>query len=299
MPCYSPLTGWRGRGGVLVFKRSEACGFKQVVSCGQCIGCRLERARQWAIRIMHESELYEDNSFITLTYADQALPVGGTLVKSHFQDFMKRLRSRLAPRKIRFFHCGEYGEKFSRPHYHAIIFGYEFADKVFYKEAREGRLFISEFLSNVWSRGFCTVGDVSFESAGYVARYCLKKINGALKDDHYWIADEVTGEAHQVLPEYCTMSNRPGIGAEWFLKFGSDVFPSDEVVARGFPSKPPRFYDGLYEIDNPVDFDRIRRDRMVASRKRSADNTPERLEVRETCKLLQVDLLARSYEHGA
>ncbi len=303
MPCYSPLTGWRGRGGVIVFKRSDACGFRQVVSCGQCIGCRLERSRQWAIRIMHEAQLHEEpygsgNAFITLTYSDLELPVGGTLVKSHFQGFMKRLRSRLAPRRIRFFHCGEYGEKFSRPHYHGAIFGYEFPDKVFYKTAGESRLYVSRFLDDIWGRGFCTVGDVSFESAGYVARYCLKKQNGNSAYDHYWISDELTGEAHRVEPEYCTMSNRPGIGAGWFAKFGSDVFPSDEVVTRGFRSKPPRYYDGLYEVQNPEDFDRVKRDRVLAARRRSGDSTPERLEVREICKRSQVDLLHRSYENG-
>ncbi len=292
MPCYSPLTGWRGRGGVLVFKRELACGFKQVVSCGQCIGCRLERSRQWAIRIMHEAQLYEANSFITLTYRPEDVPQGGTLVKSHFQDFMKRLRRRLDPIRVKYFHCGEYGEELNRPHYHACLFGYEFPDKVFYKQAGEERLFISEFLADVWGHGFCTVGDVSFRSAGYVARYCLKKMTGPLADDHYWRSDEITGECFQVLPEYCTMSK--GIGSKWFDRFGSDVFPRDEVVVNGFPSKPPRFYDGLYEVQNPSDFERVKRERILAARGRAADCTPERLEVREIVKKAQVGFLHRS-----
>ncbi len=281
---------------MLVFKRSDACGFKQVVSCGQCIGCKLERSRQWAIRIMHEAQLQAENSFITLTYDDAHLPVDGSLNKHHFRRFVKRLRGRLYPRKIKYFHCGEYGEKFSRPHYHACVFGFGFPDKVFYKEAGGERLFVSEFLADVWRHGFCTVGDVSFCSAGYVARYCLKKINGPLKDDHYWRSDEVTGECFQVEPEHSSMSN--GIGEEWFRQFSSDVFPRDEVVTRGFPSKPPRYYDGLYEIADPEDFDRVKRDRVLAARRRSADSTPERLVVREQCKLAQVSLLNRSFESG-
>ncbi len=280
----------------MVFKRSDACGFKQVVSCGQCIGCRLERSRQWAIRIMHEADMHDDNSFITLTYSPEKLPSGGTLVLWHFQDFMKRLRGRLAPRKIRFFHCGEYGEKFSRPHYHAIIFGYSFPDKVFYKTVNEERLFKSDFLGDVWRHGGNTVGDVSFLSAGYVARYCLKKQNGHTSVEHYSRCDEVTGEFYQVDPEYSTMSK--GIGKSWFDKFGSEVFPRDEVLARGFLSQPPRFYDGLYEIQEPDDFARVKRERILGSRRRSADSTPARLEVREQVKLAQVSLLHRSYENG-
>ncbi len=299
MPCYSPLTGWRGRGGVLVFKHSDACGFKQVVSCGQCIGCRLERSRQWAIRIMHEAQCHEDNSFLTLTYDDASLPEGGTLVKWHFQDFMKRLRSRLSPLRVRFFHCGEYGEKFNRPHYHVCLFGFSFPDKVFYKETNGQRLFISDLLADVWSRGFCTVGDLSFASAGYVARYCLKKINGDLRFDHYWKVDELTGEASAVAPEYCTMSRRPGIGKPWFDRFSSEVFPRDEVLTNGFLSQPPRYYDGLFEVGDPEGLSFIKRKRILAARRCSSDNTPARLRVREICKKAQVSLLKRSFENEA
>ncbi len=296
MPCYSPLTGWRGRGGVLVFKASDACGFKQVVSCGQCIGCRLERSRQWGIRISHEAQLHDDNSFITLTYSPECMPQGGTLVKSHFQDFMKRLRARLSPKLIRFFHCGEYGDKFSRPHYHACVFGFDFPDKSFFSEANGIRLYTSAFLGDVWDRGFCTVGDLTFQSACYVARYCLKKVNGERAFDHYWTVDEISGEASPVLPEYCTMSRRPGIGAGWFERFGSDVFPRDEVITNGFRSQPPRFYDGLFEIQDPSDFERVKRDRVLRSRRRKGDSTPARLAVRERVKLAQVSFLKRGLE---
>lgn len=282
----------------MVFKRSDACGFKLSVPCGQCIGCRLERSRQWAIRIMHEASQHSDSSFVTLTYRPDDLPAGGTLVKWHFQDFMKRLRSRLSPSRIKFFHCGEYGEEFSRPHYHAIIFGFAFPDKEFYREFNEERWFKSEFLDDIWSHGMCVVGDVSFKSAGYVARYCMKKVNGDRSYDHYWRSDELTGECTRVEPEYATMSH--GIGAGWFERYRSDVFPSDEVIMRGFACKPPRFYDGLYAEYNPSGFERVKRDRVLAARKKAADSTPERLETREFCKERQVSsFLHRSYEnHG-
>ncbi len=283
--------------GGFVFSRKASVGQLMTVPCGQCIGCRLERSRQWVIRIMHESSLHELSSFITLTYRPSKLPAYGTLVPWHFNKFIKRLRSRLHPHPIKYFHCGEYGEKFSRPHYHAIIFGFNFFDKVLYQEVNDQRYYQSQFLDDVWTHGKCIVGDVSFESAGYVARYCVKKVNGDRAYDHYWRPDPVTGEAHLVEPEYATMSN--GLGAGWFEKFGSDVFPRDEVVMRGCVSKPPRFYDLLYEKKDPSSFERVKRDRILAARKNAADCTPDRLATREIVQEAQVSFLHRSYENGS
>lgn len=300
MACYRPISGYRGRGGAIVFKRSEAVILQEMqVPCGQCIGCRLERSRQWAARCVHEAALYEENSFITLTYEDARLPIGGSLVLHHWQDFMKRLRSRLAPRRIRFFHCGEYGDRFNRPHYHAIIFNFGFPDRVYFKKTGSGeRLYISAFLDSLWSYGFSTVGDCTFDSAAYCARYCVKKVNGEAAYDHYWRVDERTGECHQVEPEYCTMSRRPGIGAGWLEKFESDVFPCDElpIPGRGVFGKPPRFYDARYEIGHPEVFAEIKKARVRRARVHRADQTAERLRVREKVKVAQVSLLKRGYE---
>lgn len=298
MPCYSPLSGYRGPGRRLVFSKRDAI-FPQVikVGCGQCIGCRLKRSRDWAIRITHEAKLHDANAFITLTYSDANLPVGGTLVKHHFQDFIKRLRKKLSPVKVRYFHCGEYGEKFSRPHYHACIFGFDFPDRLFLKEDRGERYFTSSLLADTWGFGYCVLGDVTFSSAAYVARYCVKKVNGVKAEDHYWSLDERTGECFQVEPEYCTMSRRPGIAAGWFDRFSSDVFPRDEVIVDGFPNQPPRFYDSRYEVLDPNDFERIKRDRVVDARCRKEDQTFERLMVREQVKLAQLSFLKRGYEN--
>ncbi len=300
MPCYSPLRGFKGRGGAFVFQRREAIlPVPFSVPCGQCIGCRLERSRQWAVRCMHEAQLHEDNSFITLTYSPEKMPDGGTLVLHHFQDFMKRLRSRLSPRKIRFFHCGEYGEKLGRPHYHACIFGYGFPDRKHFKDVNDQALFVSAFLSSVWGFGFCTLGSLTFESAAYVARYCCKKVTGDLAHDHYWRVNEDTGECFQVEPEYATMSRRPGIGSGWFEKFGSEVYPSDEVIVGGRRCKPPRFYDSLYEVESPADYEAVKRKRMVAARAHAEDQTDSRLLVRERVKRAQVSMLKRGYEDEA
>ena len=118
--------------------------------CGQCIGCRLERSRQWAMRCLHEASLHDFNAFITLTYSDSNLPPGGSLHYTDFQLFMKRLRKR-AGMPVRFYCGGEYGESGTvRPHFHACLFGYDFPDKVFYKKTGSGeRIYTSKLLESV------------------------------------------------------------------------------------------------------------------------------------------------------
>ncbi len=305
MACYKPIPAYRARDGQGVsFKHTED-SYEIQLPCGQCIGCRLERSRQWAIRMVHEASMHDENSFLTLTY--KVVPDDLSVHVEHFQDFMKKLRSRLAPKRVRFFHCGEYGDRFARPHYHCILFGFSFPDRLYYKSVNGCRYFTSVFLDSVWDRGFSVIGDVTFESCAYVARYVTKKVNGEKAFDHYWSLDERTGEVVPITPEYCTMSRgsgkddpdpvfRGGIGAGWFEKFGSEVVRDDSVVLRGFEMKPPRFYDKLFD---ELEFEAIQGEREIASHKRDFENTPDRLRVREVCKVAQINFLKRGYEHEA
>jgi hypothetical protein len=304
LPCYRPIDAYRshirGKTGksLITFNRREAIG-ELKLPCGQCIGCRLERSRQWAMRCVHEASLYENNCFITLTYDAEHLPADGSLNKKHFQDFMKRLRWRFSESPIRYYHCGEYGTKFSRPHYHACLFNFDFLDKKYFKEVNGLKTYISDSLAEIWGRGFCVIGSVTFESAAYVARYIMKKVNGEKAFDHYMRLNEDTGELNAILPEYTTMSRRPGIGSDWLSKYRSDVFPDDMVVVRGRAMKPPKFYDSIYEVEDPEAYARLKLARVKSALKRKEDNTPARLVVRESCKEAQVDFLHRSYEDGS
>lgn len=304
MPCYHPLHGYRSRDvnasgkRSIVFNRSQ--GFSDLpvsVPCGQCIGCRLERSRQWAMRCVHESQLHEQNCFITLTYNPEHLPADGSLHLEHFQNFMKRLRERFGS-GIRFFHCGEYGENFGRPHYHAILFGFDFSDKILFKQNNGVKLYVSQTLNDLWQgQGFCTIGDVTFESCAYVARYVLKKVTGAAAESHYSAVVKDTGEIVLRRPEYVTMSRRGGIGRGWFEKYHEDVFPGDFVVMRGgLKLKPPKFYDRLYESMHSDEFHVIKSHRILDA-KESKENTIDRLEIREECKSLRLKLLPRRFEN--
>jgi hypothetical protein len=303
MPCYSPLEGWKSRTLNKTGKRSIVFNVKYgyadlpiKVPCGQCIGCRLERSRQWAIRCHHEASQHEENCFITLTYNDKNLPENGSLDKRAFQLFMKRLRKKYEPKKIRFFHCGEYGELHQRPHYHACLFGLDFKDKKLWQITKEIPLYTSKELQELWPYGFSTIGQVTFKSAAYVARYIMKKVTGDKAEQHYQVTDPQTGEITQRTPEYTTMSRRPGIGKNWLEKYEADVYPGDFVVIAGKKMRPPKFYDRQYEIADPKTWTRIKSRRKINAKKNPEENTTERLTVRRKVKEAQAELLKRIVE---
>lgn len=265
-----------------MLSQAKSAGVALTVPCGQCMGCRLERSRQWAVRMMQEASLHEQNCFVTLTYSPAFLPPYGSLVVSDFQKFMKRLRKEITPRKVRFFHAGEYGEKLGRPHYHACLFGFDFDDRVPFTMRGEHRVCRSQLLERLWPFGISEVGSLTFESAAYVARYVTKKVTGRAAEDHYGVVDGVTGEVVQLQPEYATMSRRPGIGAEWYSRYGKEVYPTDEVVMRGRSMKPPRAYDVRLEKEDPTLFAKVKEKRLLERAARGLkDSTAKRLAVRE------------------
>ncbi|WNK13524.1 MAG: replication initiator protein [Microvirus sp.] len=279
--------------------RRSAAGKACSLPCGRCIGCRLERSRQWAVRIVHESKMHDENSFLTLTYSPENIPKDRSLSVVHCQLFLKRLRSVLYPKKIRFFLCGEYGENLGRPHYHAIIFGYLPSDRVLIKGEGDLALWSSDSLSRIWGHGFVSIGSVSFDSAAYVANYATKKITGALAPNHY----------KGLRPEFLLMSRRPGIGRPWLDKFASDVYPSDQVIVRGHPTRPPRYYDQLLEASDPAALAILKAKRQAAADKleeyvlqsgRSVFVSPScndrRLKVREVVAKAKFNLKKRSQE---
>lgn len=297
MSCYFPLHAYKDKQRdattKIVFSRPRSWkGERLDLPCGQCIGCRLERSRQWAIRCMHEASLYEKNSFLTLTYDNHHLPLDGSLHLEHFQSFMKRLRKKYG-RGIRFYHCGEYGEEFARPHYHALLFNHDFEDKRFFSERNGNRIYTSDALSGLWQNGFSVIGDVTFDSAAYVARYVMKKVTGAKAKEHY-------GDRR---PEYTTMSRRPGIGKRWFDQYSSDVYPRDGVVVRGVVSRPPRYYDNLLGSQDPsllarIKIDREDNERFISTFSKGrimieSDSSDRRLAIKEEVKQASIRNLRR------
>jgi len=313
MPCYKPLDAYYGRKinpktgkRPLVFNLDLSLVPVRIpVPCGRCIGCRLDRSLQWAIRCMHEASLYENNCFITLTFDDKHLPKDGSLKVSDFQKFMKKLRKKYEPKTIRFFHCGEYGEKFKRPHHHACLFNHDFPDKVLIKEVNGVKLYTSKTLKELWPDGFNTIGEVTFESSAYIARYVLKKWSKECQTPEelysrmkqFSDADLRKNYYKGKKEEYLTMSRKPGIGSAWYEKYKKDLYPSGFVVVNKFKTKIPKYYETKYSIDNPLNFALLKGERMLGAQL-NPNNSQQRLDIREEFKKLITKGLSRGYENN-
>lgn len=365
MTCYYPLQAWRARylnengRRPIVFKPHLSNGIRCDVPCGQCIGCKLEYSRQWAMRCHHEALCWETNSFITLTYSPEHLPSDQSLIKYHWQTFIKRLREQFVPlnphpkpenpydrllepelyykiskenkqtpygifrrdNAIRFFMCGEYGEEcqtchknkyecdrdlshvfissIGRPHYHACLFNFDLPDKTFWKTDGETHLYTSQILEKLWKHGFCSIGDVTFESAAYVARYITKKITGENAEEHYLKPNLETGEINNLLPEFTLQSRDPGIAKTWYDKYGHTDLEGDYVTINGRSMKPAKYYDMQLRETNEEEYDDIKLKRKKAALINPEENTIARLTVREKCKLITINKkLNRGLENG-
>lgn len=253
-----------------------------MVPCGQCIGCRLERSRQWANRCMLELEYHDSAYFVTLTYDDDHVPVAyytdddtgeafpaQTLCRRDVQLFLKRLRKRFGS-GIRYFGCGEYGPETLRPHYHLILFGLKLDDLVPFGKSEQGfQYYLSSSMVELWSHrkaparwgavnclsadadqffdpiGHVMVAEVSWETCAYVARYCTDKLTGA-QADYY--------DRFNLVPPFSMMSTHPGIAKQWYIDH-PDVYDYQYICVStptgGLKFKPPRYFDKLYDVDEP------------------------------------------------
>lgn len=240
MACFHPLRAYRRKGGYdpesktwpLTFRKSDGWLDTAIdVPCGKCDGCRMDYAKSWAVRCMHEASLHEKNCVITLTYDDDHLPDGGELDKRGMQNWLKILRNNIG--SFRYFGCGEYGKDGKRPHYHICIFGYDFPDKERITFGQSD----SKMLRRIWSKGHVSVGDLTFQSAAYIARYCLKKLKG--------------GDDLKLQKEYIMMSNRPGIGAGWLDQYSKDLGALGRVQMRdgSWYTVPPYYAKRLSAVD--------------------------------------------------
>lgn len=244
---------------------------KVEVKCGQCLDCRRRRAREWAIRLKHESQMHERNCTLTLTYDEEHLPDDGGLQVRHWQNFAKAVRREIG--KFRYYHCGEYGS-LGRPHYHVCMFGQDFAeDRTRWKERNGWQTFVSSAATDLWSHGFVEIGQMDFSSAAYAAGYVVKKLNGPAGAAAYTKTDPDTGESWNVKPPYSTMSLKPGLGRSWYDRYKEDLYPEDVCIIDGRSYAVPQYYDKLLEEEDPALFAEIQKRRVDKAKRES----PERL----------------------
>jgi len=328
--CTSTISAWcRGtkpNGKKIISFRDPGTGKGEYIQipCGKCIDCRLKYSLNWAIRMMNEASCYDSNCFITLTFNDKFLDPSYSLQKYHFRNFIKRLRKYLTDhkfsdseqncqllgavrqvRRVRYFHAAEYGETFQRPHHHAIIFNYDFPDKILKTKRNGFNYYESPILSKLWSDpktkesyGFHEISDVSFDSCAYVARYILKKVNGEKEEEHYSLVDE-QGNFVKREKEFCTMSRGRGavrgIGGGWYQRYAeTDVWAFDRMHVKGRQyMTPPRYYTEKLLLTDPKKYEIIKAERLKKV-KDNADNRFERQEARGIVKEAQYRFLKRS-----
>jgi len=205
--------------------------------CGQCQPCRINKRREWAHRIELEARQYEDNAFVTLTYDPEKLPPNGSLEPRHTQDWLKRLRKAIAPRKVRYFLVGEYGDETKRPHYHAALFGYPTClyGQSRYSRSRTACCSSCDAIRNSWGFGLVYLGTLEAYSASYIAGYVTKKMTSP--------DDPRLGSGQH--PEFSRMSLRPGIGysamhelADIHLRYNDDSPDVPTSLRHGARDRP-------------------------------------------------------------
>lgn len=240
------------RAGDDYFSLCERYGKDRIIPlpCGKCSSCIEARSKSWAIRCLCEASLYEKNCFLTLTYNNKCLPNG--LCKKDLQLFIKRLRDHNLDVQIRYFGCGEYGTHTKRPHYHLIVFGYWPEDAKFecMSNSGDGAFYSSRSLQDIWPFGFISVGECSYASCAYVARYCQKKLKNP--DNK----------------EFTIMSLKPGIGTRYFEEHYQQIYRYDAIFGdfgRTLRHRPSRYFDKLLERCEPSVFQHLKEARISSA----------------------------------
>lgn len=249
MRCISPLkASFNSQGDMVYSSKNAEPGLVPIeFECRRCLPCRLNLAREKAIRCMHEARESNGSMFLTLTYSDDHLE-SPRLNYRDFQLFMKRLRFHYPEQKINYMVTGEYGEETKRPHWHAIIFNFYPEDAEFYYTSDRGdKLFKSKAIDEIWGKNDPDTrpnefGEVTIDSANYVARYAAKKLVHG-KD-----------EEHDYHPIHKT-SSRYGLGRKWIEKYWKQTFSNGYVtLPNGSTSKIPRYYVDWFKKNYPVEY---------------------------------------------
>lgn len=294
-----------------------------IIPCGKCIGCRLEYSREWANRGYLESKLWEQNYFVTLTYDEEHLPMmeevedengftytndgewKGTLKPKDLHDFMHDLRQHMKREYkqdgIRFMACGEYGEEGERPHYHLILFNLNLPTETFFEPRiiNKNTYFRNTIIEKCWKKGISNISEADWNNIAYTARYITKKINGKESSEHYAMMGQEK--------EFFRVSRMPGIGEGYYQQHKEEIYARDEIIIKNttgtIATKPPKYFDKLYEEEEPEKFKKIKekRKRLAKRSEIFKDETfstgrLEHLEIEERTKEEKTQKLIRAIE---
>jgi hypothetical protein len=265
MRCIRPLKATQNNDGDIVYDIKKGVqGLEPFqFDCRKCLPCRLRTAREKALRATHQAQMHDNNIFLTLTYDDEHL-ASNELIYRDFQLFMKRLRKHVwkditkleqfnntkerkeiikelkDAKKITYMVTGEYGDQTKRPHWHAILFNYRPSDaEIIYYNTRGEPLFASRTLTKLWPYGMHNFGEVTIDSAGYVARYAAKKLTHGKDGEHDY------EPVHKI-------SSRRAIGRDWIEKNWKFTFENGFCnLPNGQRTRIPRYYETWMKKHHP------------------------------------------------
>lgn len=193
--------------------------------------------------------MHEDSIFLTATYDDKHLE-SPRLIYAHWQDFLKSLRETrtrycitkedVHNARIPTMVTGEYGELNKRPHWHALLFNFAPSDpKLKYTTERGEKVYTSQFLTDLWSKGAIEYGSVTIDSANYVARYAAKKLVHGHDQDHNFHPIHKT-------------SSKYAIGRSWIEKYWKQTFDHGYIILPdGQQGQIPRYYTDWLKKHQP------------------------------------------------
>lgn len=276
MPCSNPSRVWYHRETNPSGKRPTTYSIKHALDpsepfeqrCGRCTYCRLRYASEWGVRCEKEASLWPSNHFITLTYDNEHLPQHNGLVLEDVPLFVKRLRRAFDETNLRTFGCAEYGTKTLRPHYHLLLFNSPLYDLKLYSQNNNNPLYTSNTLSKLWPKGLSTIGEVTFQSASYVARYNSKYTSSHHRLSHLTSSGEVI---ELPPPQSICPSKRPAIGRAWVEKYADQLFRDDFIYSRGYKMPIPRYFNKVLEELDPQKYAELKDMRSLRAAKHARE----------------------------
>lgn len=286
MSCYHPIVCYYKPGEKISFKPFKTGildkDFKKIsIGCGKCIGCKLDHSREWISRLLMEYEYNKECYFLTLTYNDENVPV--SLQKSHCQKFIKRLRNTFDFLNVKYFICGEYGEKTYRPHYHAIIFGVDFLNPNIFKPKKydNNNHFYSDKLNDLWSFGYVIYAKANSSNIGYTTRYTYKKVGTDKKLKDFGLQDTFLLCSHK-------------LGLDYFLKNKDEIINRGCLYFNGQQYSIPRYFLKKLEVIDGESLKKIKRRNEIKANKMAASYSLVDLGKQELLKKLKLKFLKRN-----
>lgn len=290
----------------------------QYIKCRKCNECKMEYARDWSIRCAHEYQMVGKGAFITLTIDDTKVnlfnerknlqhyckrcvngnryirfPINYTLSRGMIQDELKRMRDILFKKygiSIRYFGCGEYGSENDRPHYHVLIFGYDFPDRYLIETSKKGiPIYFSEELQSLWKYGIAKLQEINHRACMYTAKYCLKKLKFCDDIEEYEqyfgrepeflfmsrgncnakrcpFIDEIVKNCKEMKSlkslnnPYCKdcKFKRGGIGFDWFAHYYLDILKIGYITIDSIKYPIPKYYLDVLKLTDLKMYDKYK-----------------------------------------